>query len=195
MGLTIHLSSFCHQFNLRKKYSWQWASFNFQYSLFSIWYLNSWVRKVLFVFGIQFIFKKRIIWYSLDFQKRIYLVFGIWSIFTIRCNSGVFQIVAFFLSTYFIYHWLLKKTPLPGELTNHNCCYSNRDQLWANLVGWNCLFQTHGVSCQRQMLMFLTKTVSDCNNRVCTSRNFQAWFQKVKWQNQACTIESNKFRD
>ena len=72
-----------------EKIKWQWASFNFQYSLFSIRYSNSWVQIVLFVFGIWSIFKKKLfgIRYSLNFQKRIYLVFGPYSLFvaTLTC--------------------------------------------------------------------------------------------------------------
>ena len=50
--------------------------------------MNSWVRIVLFVFGIRSNFKKQIIHYSVFIKFEKTKIFGIWSIFTICGNSG-----------------------------------------------------------------------------------------------------------
>ena len=59
--------------------------------LFSIRYSNSWVRIVLFVFGIRSIFKNELfgIRYSLNFQKWIYSVFGPYSLFFATLGRSV----------------------------------------------------------------------------------------------------------
>ena len=72
---------------------------NEHHLIFRIRYSNSWVRILLYVFGIRFIFKKRIIRYSVFIKFSKTNIFGIWYLVHIH-YSLLIQAIYVLLSTF-----------------------------------------------------------------------------------------------
>ena len=134
-NITIHIRYLVHFYFLNNIQIPE--SVNFQYLLFSIRYSNSWVRIILFVFGL---FSKNElfgIWYSLNFQKRIYLVFGPYSLFVatllsieIKINKKIqFHFLKHSLAFIFFVNQKLWEITIPHmddiQSQDYTFCHSN----------------------------------------------------------------------